>query len=130
LNARGLESLVTIIVAPLIEKRYEGFEHTFHWYDLGAAQIPNDIDLLFVDGPFGKVNRYARFPAGPELLPKLAPHGHVFIDDAKRNDEAELGRLWRTFYPDLGVRALKVEKGALEMFFLEEKIRPLVETAA
>jgi len=130
LNARGLEDFVTVITAPLTEKRYEGFEQVFHWYDLNGAPIPDNIDLLFVDGPFGKVNRYARFPAGPELLPKLAPQGHVFIDDAHRKDEAELGRLWRAYYPDLGVRKLDVEKGAIEMFFLDKKVELFLQSAA
>ncbi|MCC6947035.1 MAG: class I SAM-dependent methyltransferase [Bradyrhizobiaceae bacterium] len=130
LRSRGLEDYVTIVVAPLIEKRYPDFGHTFHWYDLGAAAIPDNIDLLFVDGPYGKVNSHARFPAGPELLPKMAPNGHIIVDDAKRKDESELGRLWRTYYPDLGVRTLDVEKGALEMFFLDEKVKPFLRSAA
>jgi predicted O-methyltransferase YrrM len=123
LEARNLQERVTVIVAPLVEKRYENFEQIFHWYDLSAARIPDQIDLLFVDGPYGKVNRHARFPAGPELLPKMAPTGHIFVDDAKRSDESALGRLWRTYYPDLGIRTLDVEKGALEMFFLDQKVK-------
>jgi hypothetical protein len=122
LARRKLDKLVTVINAPLIQHSYPGFEHSFEWYDLSDASIPDGIEMLVVDGPFGFLNKYTRYPAGPELLKRMAKHGHIFVDDALRPDEAALGRLWRSLYPDLGVRELRAEKGALEMFFLDSKI--------
>lgn len=123
LKEKGLSGRVTVIVAPLTERRYPDFPTAFHWYDLSAVSLPTEIDMLVVDGPFGMLNEFARYPAGPELLPRLSARAHIFIDDAGRPDEASLGRLWRALYPDLGVRELRAEKGATEMFFLDEKIK-------
>lgn len=123
LKEKGLSDRVTVIVAPLTDRRYPDFPNAFHWYDLSGVSLPDDIDMLVVDGPFGLLNEFARYPAGPELLPRLSAQAHVFIDDAGRPDEASLGRLWRALYPDLGVRELRAEKGATEMFFLDEKIK-------
>jgi hypothetical protein len=120
LRQHNLERFVTIIAVPLVEKRYDGFETAFRWYDLDSNSIPAQIDLLIVDGPQGMVNRYARYPAGPELLPKLSRNAHVFIDDANRPDEKTMVRLWQESRPELGLRTLAAEKGCSELFFLDE----------
>ena len=122
LRRHGLERFVTLVVAPLVERQYASFETVFHWYDLGADAVPAGIDLLIVDGPFSMVNEYARYPAGPELLPKLSRDGHVFVDDTGREDELRMLRRWRKLYPDLGIRHLPAEKGCTELFFLDHKI--------
>jgi Methyltransferase domain len=116
LRQRDLERFVTLIVAPLIEKRYDGFKTVFNWYDLRSAAIPSDIDLLIVDGPFSLVNACARYPAGPELFPKLARDAHIFVDDANRADERRMIDLWQILYPDLAIRKLRAEKGCVELF--------------
>jgi len=116
LRQRDLERFVTLIAAPLIEKRYDGFTTVFNWYDLRSAAIPSDIDLLIVDGPLSLVNACARYPAGPELLPRLARNAHIFVDDANRADERRMIDLWRELYPDLVIRKLPAEKGCVELF--------------
>jgi hypothetical protein len=116
LRQRDLERFVTLIAAPLIEKRYDGFTTVFNWYDLRSAAIPSDIDLLIVDGPLSLVNACARYPAGPELLPRLARNAHIFVDDANRADERRMINLWRELYPDLVIRKLPAEKGCVELF--------------
>ena len=127
LRRHDLERFVTLIVAPLVEKRYDGFETAFNWYDLRSAAIPSDIDLLVVDGPFSRVNTCARYPAGPELLPKLSRDAHIFIDDASRADERRMIDLWRKLYPDLGIRKLPAEKGCVDLFFLPRERREAAE---
>lgn len=122
LESRGLSSYATIITAPLAQFRYEGFENDFNWYGVNYDDLPKEIDLLVIDGPFGGLNPYARYPAGPQLFPRLTRDAHVFLDDASRRDEAELPRLWRSIYPDLGVREHVAEKGMLEFFFLDRKM--------
>lgn len=123
LKRRGLDSFVTIVDAPLTERRYSGFDVDFLWYDLKADALPSDADMLVVDGPSAEVNEYARYPAGPQLLPKLARHAHIFVNDADRHDERQLGLQWRVLYPDLGVREIPTERGAFEMYFLDDKMR-------
>jgi hypothetical protein len=121
LQQRGLEQFATIIAVPLVKRRYDGFTTDFRWYDLGSAAIPATIDLLIVDGPHGSVNRYARYPAGPELLPRLSPNARVFVDDANRRDEQEMVRRWLESHPGLGARTLPAEKGCVELFFLDRE---------
>jgi len=122
LQIRGLSNFATVITAPLSERTYDGFDHGFHWYDFDPDDLPAEIDLLVIDGPFGGVNEHARYPAGPELFPRLTKAGHVFLDDASRDDERELPKMWRRMFPDLGVREHSAEKGAVELFFLNRKI--------
>jgi hypothetical protein len=122
LRRHGLERFVTILAAPLAERHYPGFEAPFHWYDLSPDAVPGGIDLLVVDGPFSTVAEFARYPAGPELLPKLSRDAHILVDDTKRRDELAMLRMWRKLYPDLGIRHLPAEKGCAELFFLDRKI--------
>jgi hypothetical protein len=122
LRRHDLERFVTLVAAPLAERQYAGIETPFHWYDLGADAVPAGIDLLIVDGPASTVNENARYPAGPELLPKLSRDAHVFVDDTGREDELRMLRWWRKLYPDLGIRHLPAEKGCAELFFLDRKI--------
>lgn len=119
LRRHDLERFVTLIFAPLVQKRHDGFDAPIGWYDLAPGTIPDDIDLLLVDGPMAIIHHNARYPAGLELLPKLARGGHVFIDDAKRYGEQTMVERWRKLYPNLGVRELPAEKGCLELYFLD-----------
>lgn len=128
LRKRDLSHVVSVIVAPLSERKYAGFDQAFQWYDLTSASLPDYADMLVVDGPWSKLNQLARYPAGPELLPRLAPHAHIFVDDANRRDEGELGSLWRRIYPNLGFRKLAAEKGAWEMVFLDHQIKQFMPT--
>lgn len=120
LRRHDLERFVTLIFVPLVEKRYDGMGGVFQWYDLSRQAIPDGIDLLLVDGPVAVVNSDARFPAGPELLPKLSRAAHVFVDDASRPGETAMVGRWRALYPNLTVRKLPAEKGCLQLSFLEE----------
>jgi Methyltransferase domain len=122
LRRHDLERFVTLVAAPLAERQFPGFEAVFHWYDLGTDAVPAAIDLLIVDGPYSMVNEYARYPAGPELFPKLSRDAHVFVDDTGREEELHMLRSWRRLYPDLGIRHLPAEKGCAELFFLDRKI--------
>jgi hypothetical protein len=130
---RGLADFATIIDAPLTERSYPGFDHTFNWYSFPADALPDKVELLVVDGPAGKINKFARYPAFPELRSRLAPNAYILVDDAALAEERQLPRLWRMLYPDLGVRELALDKGALEMFFLDHRVQrfaPTLEAAA
>jgi hypothetical protein len=120
LRHHGLDRYVTLMHVPLVPKRYEGVADTLQWYDLRPNLIPDEIDLLLVDGP-AVDHPYARYPAGPELLPKLSAAGHVFIDDAHRLGELDMVDRWRAHDPSLGIRNLPAEKGCVELFFRREK---------
>ncbi len=55
---------------------------------------PDALDLLIVDGPPGKDQRMARYPALQELLPRLRPGSIVVLDDARRPDERRAAEEW------------------------------------
>jgi predicted O-methyltransferase YrrM len=120
LRRHDLERFVTLVSVPLVQKRYDGIDATFQWYDLRPEMVPDGIDLLLIDGPAAVDNRYARYPAGPELLPKLSRAAHIFIDDADRLGELDMVDRWRKLYPTLSVRKLPAEKGCAELFFRDE----------
>jgi predicted O-methyltransferase YrrM len=90
-----LSDWVELLVAPLAERGVDG--RAFHWYDIGPrlAALNERIDLLFIDGPPGKMQSLSRYPALPVLRPHLASHALIFVDDAGREDETRMIELWR-----------------------------------
>jgi hypothetical protein len=90
-----LSDWAQLVQAPLIERAIGG--RTFQWYDIDAflKALPEKIDLLFIDGPPGKMQSLSRFPAMPVLAPHLAPDALVFVDDGGREDETRMVELWR-----------------------------------
>jgi hypothetical protein len=121
LRRHDLERFVTLIFVPLVPKRYDGANAVFEWYDLRPGMVPDGVDLLLVDGPSAVHHPDARFPAGPELLPKLSRTAHIFIDDADRPAETSMVDRWAKLNPNLAVRKLPAEKGCFELTFPEEE---------
>jgi predicted O-methyltransferase YrrM len=95
LEQAELSDRVQLISAPLTDLALNG--RTFQWYDVGSLlrSLNDKIDLLFVDGPPGKVQSLSRFPALPMLLPHLSPRATVVVDDGAREDEVKMVELWR-----------------------------------
>lgn len=91
----GLSEWVELATVPLKE-RWLG-DRAFNWYDLDAhlQRLSGTIDLLFVDGPPGKMQSLSRYPALPVLAPYLSPQALVFVDDGSREDETRMVELWR-----------------------------------
>ena len=94
-SRRDLSDRVELMLAPLADLKLGG--RVFQWYDLGALlmKLPEKIDLLFVDGPPGKVQSLSRYPALPIFAQHLSPRALVIVDDGAREDELEMVRLWR-----------------------------------
>ncbi len=94
LEQAGLADRVELVYAPLVDLALDG--RTFRWYDLGTLfqTLAEKIDLLFVDGPPGKVQSLSRYPALPVLIHHLAPRAHVFVDDGAREDETRMVAMW------------------------------------
>jgi predicted O-methyltransferase YrrM len=95
LEQAELSDRVQLVSAPLTEITFSN--RTFQWYDLGSIlpSLTDKIDLLFVDGPPGKVQSLSRFPALPILLPHLSPRATIVVDDGAREDEVKMVELWR-----------------------------------
>ena len=95
LEQAELSDRVQLVAAPLADLSLNG--RTFQWYDLDShlKTLGEKVDLLFVDGPPGKVQSLSRFPALPMLLPHLSPRAIVVVDDGAREDEVKMVELWR-----------------------------------
>lgn len=111
LEQHGLEQWAEVRLCPLVPTSTPRGE--FQWYDLGFAELPQNLDLVLVDGPPGATGRHARYPAGPILGSRVRPGGLIMVDDADRPDERETVQYWlesETFIqvppPDRGVAVL------------------------
>ncbi|MEM7189871.1 MAG: hypothetical protein AAF439_09690 [Pseudomonadota bacterium] len=72
------------------------------WYDRHCLDLlPEEIDLLFLDGPGHFAGRTPRWPAGPELFTRLAPDAIVVLDDGRRVKEKKTLKRWAEDFPGL-----------------------------
>lgn len=111
LRAHGLEHVAVAVHAPLVD--VQTGTHRGRWYDLTALNQhgAGDIDLLIVDGPPGRDQPLARYPALPMLRARLSSRACVIVDDARRPDETAMVQRWATQFPDFAIEALPTEKG-------------------
>jgi predicted O-methyltransferase YrrM len=96
-----------LIHVPLRERKVAGQNVNGYFFDV--ASLPQDVDLIVVDGPPAspKTGRYNRLPA-LELVDLLRPDGGIIIiDDAERPGEAYLTSL---FVQELSRRKLKISQ--------------------
>lgn len=95
LEQAELSDRAEVVLAPLKDLPLNG--GTFQWYDLQPLikGLTDKIDLLFVDGPPGRVQSLSRFPALPVLAPHLSPRAVIVVDDGAREDETKMIEMWR-----------------------------------
>ncbi|MDP8994886.1 MAG: class I SAM-dependent methyltransferase [Pseudomonadota bacterium] len=74
------------------------------WYDHGP--LPDDIELMLVDGPPWTVHPLIR-GAAASLFDQIAPGGTIMLDDAARPGERLVARRWRKAYRDFDFRLWK-----------------------
>jgi hypothetical protein len=108
LNAADLGAWATVVDAPLRPYTFE--DKAYSWYSL--TNLPErDVDFLIVDGPLGKLNEQARYPAGPVLIPRMTGRGIVVLDDSNRPDERKIIERWLLQFPQLEAESRNAEKG-------------------
>lgn len=95
----GLTSFADVRLAEL--KEIDLAQGHFDWYDIDKSAIDGPIDILVVDGPPGGTGPMARFPALPVLKDMLAPGAVIIIDDANREGEKGMIRLWQEAFVEL-----------------------------
>lgn len=95
----GLGDFAEVRHAQLSAIEVEG--QSFRWYNPDSLNGIERVDLLFVDGPPGRVGHLARYPAYPMTRPLLSDGALVVMDDATRDDERRSLELWRAL-PDMG----------------------------
>lgn len=110
LRLHGLESRVRIVDAPLVAHAIGGEE--FRWYatDSLASLADGCAELLLVDGPPGKTQLHARYPALPLLRRYLADRAVILLDDAGRQEEREIVSRWQREF-DVSVDFRPTRKG-------------------
>jgi predicted O-methyltransferase YrrM len=93
-----LGDYASVVHAPLQEIVVDG--QSYAWYATGA--IPETgIDMLVIDGPSGFIQKHSRYPALPVCYSRLSDSCAVYLDDAAREDEQAIVRLWQIQYQDL-----------------------------
>lgn len=92
----GLEDWVDLQLRPLTA--VEITDQLWQWYNLNNFTVNESIDLLFVDGPPGTVQRFSRYPALPLLSSFLNKNSVVLLDDGQRFEEREVARRWAMAY--------------------------------
>lgn len=99
LDNYGLEKYVKVVLAPISEVPKEiSFGDDGKWYDCEVLKkdlnFDRPFDLVIVDGPWGGLCKYSRYPAVPFLKSNLVKEFTVFLDDTYRSDEKEILSLW------------------------------------
>ena len=80
------------------------------WYQL--AQVPEEIDVLLIDGPPWATNPLIRGHA-QRLFDHIAPGGHVILDDAARPGERFIAHRWQRDWPEFDWHYSAKGKGVL-----------------
>jgi len=80
------------------------------WYDLSG--VPQEIDLLVIDGPPWTLNPFVRGRA-ETLFDRIVPGGMVLLDDAARPGERVVASRWRRDWPDFRFTLMPGAKGTL-----------------
>lgn len=101
LKREGLEQLVNLVHAPLIDFSFKGEDYLYYDCDRTLEKVAelyegrNPRILVFVDGPPGSTGPNARFPAIPKLL-NFIPKArfHVVLDDYNRAEEKNIAEMW------------------------------------
>ncbi|UCG39197.1 MAG: class I SAM-dependent methyltransferase, partial [bacterium] len=107
----GLGDFTRVIHSPLEEISIGKASHL--WYDLSVLEegLPR-IDMLIIDGPPGKTQPQARYPALPLLADRLHEEAVILLDDGKRHDEKLIVQRWSEDHPGLMALKIDTEKGA------------------
>lgn len=81
------------------------------WYQTGP--LPDQIDLLVIDGPPWTVHPFVR-GAADALFDRVAVGGTIMLDDASRPGERVVARRWRAKWPNFEFRLVTAgTKGTL-----------------
>ncbi|MCK5750849.1 MAG: class I SAM-dependent methyltransferase [Oricola sp.] len=92
LDEHGLEG--ELHHAPLTRRSHDW---PGRWY--ACAEVPDEIDLLVIDGPPWAVHPFGR-GAADALFSRVAPGGVVMMDDGARPGERAIARRWKKRWPD------------------------------
>lgn len=99
----------TIKVVPLRAPSAPG--HCGMWY--AADDLPDQIDMIVIDGPPASLHPETRGGAGPATFARLREGGVVFLDDARRDGERRVVAKWRKEHPEIDFTHAETVKGTV-----------------
>ncbi len=101
LQQAGIEHMVDLVHAPLVDYNYRGEEYLYYDCDSALSTIAKHYNhkapkiLVLVDGPPGDTGIHARFPALPKLLKHLSTATFdLILDDYNRTEEKAVAESW------------------------------------
>ncbi len=123
LRQSGLERVVNLVHAPMVDYRYQGEDYLYYDCDPELARIAKLYEgkspriLVLVDGPPGPTGPNARFPAVPKIINALSNAKlEIIMDDYVREEEKEIFKNWKAILSKRGAEfseiILNFEKGA------------------
>ena len=86
-------------------------DYKFSWYDIRKVSFQKKIDLVIIDGPPSKLNKFARYPAIPLLLDNLSDKAIIILDDAGRKYEKKIIEKWQKEFDCFNYRYEDNDKG-------------------
>jgi len=105
LKREGLTTVARLVEAPL-EPHPLALDDAPWYAERALADLPNEVDLLLIDGPpgYSEGMERSRYPALPALAERLAPDSFVLLDDATRPGERDIVERWRAAGWEFGIR--------------------------
>ena len=110
----GLQEFATVIDAPLVDMPVNGRD--YQWYSLDNL-VECDIDMMVIDGPPGRLQKNSRYPALPVLAGRMTSACSIFLDDAGREDERDIVRLWVQEISGLSSTYIDNQRGCSRLLF-------------
>ena len=86
-------------------------EQNFSWYNINKTNFKKKIDLVIIDGPPSKLDKFARYPAIPLLLDNMSNKAIIILDDARRKSEQQIINKWKINFPDFNFEYFDNDKG-------------------
>ena len=105
----GLGAIARVQHAPIVQHSIRG--RSWLWYDFTRAGLPDEIDMIVIDGPPSNLQKKARYPALPLLIDRLKVGGILLLDDAARGGERRAVEDWQAEFPNIEVEHVPLEKG-------------------
>jgi len=109
----GVSHRATVMHAPLVDTKIG--DELFRWYDLTGVSLPDQAEIIFVDGPPKATGPLARYPALPLLFEHLRSDGVLLMDDATRPEERAAVERWNEEFPGIEITVHGDTKGSVEI---------------
>lgn len=120
LQTASLDGIATIIDSPIGSIQLDNEERK--WFSSGSLdELPDEVDILFIDSPPKSTAALARYPAVPLLYDRLCIGSIIILDDYLRDDEKKMVKLWTDRYTGMKLNELTKTDHGTAMLYVESK---------